>query len=380
MSRWTDLLEFVRGHAAEYSLTVYVEAPPADPAERTAWHVVVCREFGRIRQELEAALPEERLAFERCAEAFLDAVPTSRRLPQGASLAWFGASAGAVLALPLPVGVETRVYWATGPRVFPYLRAADGSGALVVQIDRQHLRITRWSDDRFEPLHRADVEPLGEVGSFTSAVPEPGFHQGTRGRSGKDEAERYRETEVARLINDAVARVKALATRGMVVLIGGGTAVAEALLAKLPETVADTSGLVRDLRMGPPEDAEQELREALHTVQARRQKQRAFELREAAAYSGRIATDFAIANRAAELGGVAELIIGDSAWQRRPAEIETLVQRAMLSGADVQWAEPSALDGTDGTGGADGANGLIAVLRIPTISLLELPQDDNGHD
>jgi hypothetical protein len=120
MSYVSDLLEFERTHRRERTLTIFVAAPPADPAKRTSWYASVCREFGHIRQHLVTTAAEDELAeFERCVEAFLDHMPTTGRATHAAAWVWFCTATSAELMIPLPTNVKTTVHWDIGPAVAP---------------------------------------------------------------------------------------------------------------------------------------------------------------------------------------------------------------------------------------------------------------------
>jgi len=115
----TTLLDFERAHRKERTLSVFVAAPPTDPARRTSWYASVCREFGFIRQRLTTAAADEQADFERCVEAFLDHMPLGNRATHAAAWVWFGTASGAELQIPLPAVVKTMVQWDIGPFVAP---------------------------------------------------------------------------------------------------------------------------------------------------------------------------------------------------------------------------------------------------------------------
>lgn len=120
MSYVSDLLEFERTHRRERTLTIFVAAPPTDPAKRTNWYASVCREFGYIRQHLATtATEDERADFERCVEAFLDHMPPGSRVTHAAAWVWIGTVTGAELMVPLPAGAKTTVHWDIGAFVAP---------------------------------------------------------------------------------------------------------------------------------------------------------------------------------------------------------------------------------------------------------------------
>jgi hypothetical protein len=120
MSHVSDLLDFERAHRNERTLSIFVAAPPADPARRTNWYAAVCREFGYIRHRLAAkATEDEQADFNQCVEAFLDHMPPGTRVTHAAAWVWFGTPSGAELMIPLTTSVQTTVVWDLGPHVAP---------------------------------------------------------------------------------------------------------------------------------------------------------------------------------------------------------------------------------------------------------------------
>jgi hypothetical protein len=66
-----DLLNFTREHRDELTLSVYVEAAPADPAARRNWRVRLRQGLADVRATLAHAPADEQDAFERCAASSL---------------------------------------------------------------------------------------------------------------------------------------------------------------------------------------------------------------------------------------------------------------------------------------------------------------------
>lgn len=355
-----DLLRFVRAHREELTLSVYVEATPSDPAERRNWRVVLRQQISAARDRLAAAPQEERDAFERCVEQVLDRLPADKAIPGGGSWAAFCAASGEAVDMTLPEGVETSVHWGLGARVVPYLRVAELEDALVVQLDRRHARLTRLHDGHFETLLEEEAEELDEVGPHMGEGPKQGFHSGTHGRSGTDEAQRAKREESERLQAALLRRVTAMADSGLPLLLGGAPESAAHFHKLLPAAFTDRSALAPGLRMEHPAESLPAVREALHALRTRHQEARLDALREMAHVNGRAAVGLEVASQAAERGAIAELIFSESAWKLHPQEIEHLVQRALADGAAVEWADPAVMRVLDGE-----ADGIVAGLRFP---------------
>ncbi len=326
MSLPTQLLEFLRAHRDELTLSVYIEAAPADPAARRNWRVRFRQGLSDVRSSLDSALRDERDAFERCAAAVLEQLPDGAEVG-GHGWACFATAGGDLLTIAMPEVAETSVTWGVGARVVPYLRSGADSDALVVWIDREHARIAHWHDGALEPK-----------ASFTAGHPaEPGT------------------------LAHAAQRVAALAAPAEPLLIGGVKEAAEQFIASLPAHLATRATTVPTLGMHSSDGAAAAaITEALREHDRSSHERRAQALREQAHVNGHAAVGIAPARSAADLGAIAELIFSERAWRQHPLEIEELVQRALAGGADVALvpAAPGApLDGD--------ADGVIAGLRFP---------------
>ena len=355
------LLDFVRAHRDELTLSVYIEAAPADPAARRNWRVRLRQGLNDVRDSLRSAPADEQDAFERCAAAVLACLPNGDA--EGTSLGWacFAAASGEHLCANLRDTTETAVSWGPGARVVPYLRVATEPSALVVQVDRLHARVGRWVEGVLEPLARFEAELTYETGSHMGDAPHPGFHGGTRGRTRTDEEQRMRTEASQKMLAQVRLRVVTLAGRHEPVLIGGASEAAGRLLDELPHPLAGRAMIVPDLAMQLSDGAAAPLiRAALHDFDTALRTRRVTELREMAHAHGRATMGLQPARAAADLGALAELIFSERAWRQHPQEIEELVQRALAEGAEVALAP--ALPDLPLDGDADG---VIAGLRFP---------------
>jgi hypothetical protein len=358
MSAWNNLLQFSRAHQGELTLSAYVAHAPADLNERRSWLVILRQQLAELRESLVTHSADEREAFEQSVARLFDALPTQGSMPRNTSWAYFCAAGGEELHFTLPPGVETSVYWSEGAHIVPFLRVAEPDDALVVQVDRQRARVSRLTADECVTTLDLGTEPIDEVGPFMGATARQGFHAGTRGRAGTDEAQRARREATERLHATLVRRIPALAEAGTPILIGGAPDAAQNVLEALPIPQRDYAVLVPELRMGPADSSLTELRDAVHALRAKRQLARVETLRDVAHANGRAAVGFEVAQRAADHHAIAELIFSEAAWHQHPAEIETLVQRALADGAHVEFAEPAVLTGAN-------SDGVIAGLRFP---------------
>jgi hypothetical protein len=360
MSAWNTLLSFTRAHQHELTLSVYIAASPADPSARQSWLVVLRHQLDRIRDELANRSAEEQAVFGRCVGRLFAKLPAQGTMPRDTAWAFFVAAGGAELQLSPPAGVETSASFGLGTQLVPFLRVAEPETALVVQVDRQAARLTPFREGTFGTPVLLEAEGIDEVGPVMSAAPKVGFHSGTRGRAGADEAQRQRREATERLHGTLIRRIGAMADANMPVVIGGMPESAAHVLEALPRALAARAVLAPELRMGAPEQGEALVHAALHTLRARQQHERIHALREMAHANGRAAVGLEVTREAAARGAIAELIFSDRAWRQHPAELEELVHMVLADGADVQWAEPAAVGLMDGP-----VDGIIAGLRFP---------------
>lgn len=357
MSAWPRLSEFLAANRHAPTLSVYLEAAPTDPAEGRAVSLRLREAIEQLRATDANRSREERDAIDACIADLIEAIPSAEHRSRRQGWAFFRTASGARLVIDAPAGVETSVAWGVGPRVVPFLRAAEPESALVVQVDRAHARIGLLHDATVDAIVELEADRVTDVGPHMSAGPAPGFHRGTHGRTGADEAQRQRREATERLLSTATRRVAALAEDALPIVLGGAAETVRHFVATLPHALARRTAIVESLRMGPPDAAVPEIREALRVLRQREQTAHIAELRDAAAAHGRAALGFEHARRAAEMDAIAELIFTDAAWRAHPAEIEALVHRALSSGASVEWTP---------LGDADAAqsDGIVAGLRF----------------
>ncbi|WKW11645.1 hypothetical protein Strain138_000902 [Pseudogemmatithrix spongiicola] len=357
MSAWPSLAQFLAANRHAPTLSVYLEAAPADPAEGRAVALRLREAIERLREPSTERPVAEREALEGCLAELIEAMPSAEHRSRRQGWAFFRTAAGAQLVIETPPRVETSAAWDIGPRVVPFLRAAEPESALLVQIDRARARLGLYHDGVVDAIVELEADRVSDVGPHMSAGPAPGFHRGTHGRAGADEAERQRRDASERLLVTTVRRVTALAEDALPVVVGGAVETVKRFVAALPRALADRTAVVATLRMGPADAAIPEIGEALRAMRQREQAAHLADLRDAAAARGRAALGFERAQRAAEVGAIAELIFSDTAWRAHPAEIEALVHRALTSGASVEWTP---LDDGD----APQADGVVAGLRF----------------
>lgn len=356
-----DLRRFVREHRDDLTLSVYVESPPPDPADRRNWRVLVRQGIAQARESLSDAPHEEQEAFERCAERVLERLPESFSPRGEGGWACFCTASGDLLDVSVPESDETSVAWGLGARVVPYLRVAEDDQALLVHIDREHARVARFDNGALRDLFSLESDPPHATTTHMGDSPRHGFHGGTRGVAATDDRQRQRREATERLFHQVARRLSTNGEARLPIVLAGTPETTAHFINTLPSAIAERCVVASSLHSGSSgAEVAGSVRAALRVLRSRAQAQKVSALQDAAYADGRAALGIEAASRAADHGAIAELIFSDRAWNENPKQIEALVQRALAEGADVTVADPATVDGANGDAG-----GVVAGLRFP---------------
>ena len=203
-------------------LSVYIDGSAADPAAQRAWRVQLDHSLDDLRRWLEGSPRAERDELERCVRR-LDTLLS--QLADGVGAPGWGAfitDDRVHDAQLLPAPTPTLAVWSTGPCIAPYVRSLKEWRPVIVLVgDARSVTIYRYRTSR---LDRVDVlhahHPIDHP-EHMGAPSDPGFHAGTRGRTGHDAAQRAQLQGRDRMLADAADRVRDLADPDGWILIGG---------------------------------------------------------------------------------------------------------------------------------------------------------------
>lgn len=356
-----DLRRFVREHREELTLSVYVGSTPPDPADRNNWQVLVRQGVAQARSSLADSPAEEQEAFERCAERVLAELPDSNSPRGDGGWACFCTASGAFLAIDVAESDETSVAWGLGVRIVPYLRAAREESALVVHLDREKARVSRFEQGNLRDLFTLDTDSPHAPSRHMRDTLRNGVHGGTRGIAATDDVQRQRQEATERLFHQVQRRLTNQPGEPLPIVLTGTPETTAHFINTLATPLADRCVVAPSLHPGSTgAEVSEAVRGALRVVRSRAQSQRVTDLHDSAYSDGRAALGIDDARRAADLGAIAELMFSDRAWKENPREIERLVQRALAEGADVTVANLGTVEGANGE-----ADGVVAGLRFP---------------
>jgi peptide subunit release factor 1 (eRF1) len=323
--------------------------------------VVLRQGIAREREALTRATRDERAAFEDCVTAVEARLPAGDEMPGVPGLACLCSAGGDMISEALPARVDSSVTWRDGPRILPYLSALAGTPpALVVMIDRQGASISRLVNGTLRAAESFESGATREAGPHMGDSPRPGFHGGTRGETQTDATQRQLREVRDRLVSETAHRLAVMANSGSFVVLGGASEATAHLFSSLAPALATRTVIAEDLHLQTPATAIPGLaREALAPVVAAWQERHFEELQRRAHANGHAAFGFEALAAAAELGAIEELILSDTLCREREAALEPMVQQAIVDGASIALAAPSAAAMLDAECG-----GAVAKLRF----------------
>jgi hypothetical protein len=232
-----QLLERERSFRDIKTLSVYVTGWSDDPAQRDAWRIELKNALEKRREALRNASHTEREAYDACVahlRKHLDTVPGVLGDP-----GWVGfvTPDGVQHAEEVPLALPTRVDWGEGIQLAPYIRVLKQSvPAVVAVVDAREARVYRYGGDRLRKLATLHSHKHVEAPEHMGATPRLGFHPGTRGASGADEADRARLAGRAQMLRELTERMLLESRPGGWMLIGGIPEVVDAAFNALPES------------------------------------------------------------------------------------------------------------------------------------------------
>lgn len=361
MLKQTELARIARELHGAKVLTVYVANQPENPAERTAWRRALADGLDGVRRAARGAPHAERHALDACIHAVESELSRFTEGLPAHGWAAFATPDGVRYSELLPVAPPPMIVWQDGVRIAPYLAARDNRLTAVVSVmDSRQARVYRFDDGSLEKLDtvraHATVGPVEHMGY----PPSVGFHTGTRGSTGADEAQRELLIGRQHMIAELVQRLTDLSAPNACVLIGGIPEVAIAALAALPQAVqhrahravgldihARDSEIAAAALAGAASLRDAEDLAAIDDVLARW------------AAAGQAVVGAAPIRDALQSGAVSHLYMTRAFIVRRAMDAENLAMAALDQGAPVQVVGGDAAVRLD----ADG-EGLAAALRF----------------
>lgn len=185
-------------------LTVYLDGTATDPAQQRSWRVQLDQGLDNLRTWLNGSDHSERESFEQCVrmlEKELEVFTANVRMPGWAAFITADRVHEASL---LPVVMPTQAVWSTGASVAPYMRALkETRPVVVVHVDSTRADVHKYYLGKLERVTTLRAYHTVMKPSHMGDAPRVGFHAGTRGDTGHDEAQRSLLAGTKRMLSDA---------------------------------------------------------------------------------------------------------------------------------------------------------------------------------
>jgi hypothetical protein len=352
MLNYRELIDFERSVRDRTILSVYVNGDVNDPARQRQWQLQLRHAFDDIERWLADAPHADREAFRACratAAARLESFEATVGAPGWVA---FIASGEILFEGTLPVAMPTFAAWSTGACVSPYIRAIKETRPVIVAVvDARKTRLLRYALRETEPIGTVRAHVTVEQMSHMSAPARPGFHTGTRGSTGADEAQRELREGTARMLAEAVQRIEKLAGHGEWIVVGGIHNVASAAVARLSPRLARHAMITPlDVHASDAEIADA-ARRCASTLRNADDLVRVSEALQDAERHARGAAGLVDTRRALEEKRVRELLFTTAFAEHNAADVNAAVRLAFDNGATVEHVSGEAADRLQLAGG-----------------------------
>ena len=334
-------------------LSVFLPQVLQDPAQRHGWRVALNDAIRGITSAQEAASHEERGNLAAALEQLEHEIERiGGRVSTSGWIGYIGAGR-TWLASPLRITPPLLVHWGLGIRVAPLLPALHEPPPVAVGIvESGNADVYRWDGaelTRVDTLHaHAHTEPVTHMG----ATPRQGFHSGTRGRTGHDQAERERLVGHHRMVRTLVERLTEVAgPRGWILLGGAPAARHDAWLA-LANRGQGAARELAELHLGAtPFEVAQRVADGVKRMQDDADERRVEAVLDASAAGGRGVCGISPTLSALSAGVVNEVLLSAQLVTASPMEAERVVGKALQAGVRVTCVSARAAELLDARAG-----------------------------
>lgn len=355
----TELVALERSLRDAPVLSVYIDGTAHDPAIQRAWRLQLDHALDDLRTWLADSSHDERARFAKCVallEEQLGAFTGGIGAPGWAA---FITSDGVRHAELVPVPMPTMAVWSTGPSIAPYVRALKQLRPVIVAVmDARKVALYRYQAGQAERVETLHAQHVVEAPSHMGDAPRPGFHPGTRGSTGQDEAQRSLLEGTRRMLHDFAERALSLAGSEGWILLGGiprVTAHAAEMLSPVAERVLRLESLDAHASAAEVAEAARVGASSLRTAADARQIGEIF----GQADAGRLGVTGALpTQRALEQACVRALCVSERFVLDHAAEAEAAVRQALEQDAAVEEVTGAAAERLDARGG------IAALLRF----------------
>lgn len=369
-----ELVALERSLRDKTVLSAYVNGESRDPAKRRRWRLDLRHALDAIEKRLERAPHAERELFARCRKQLEEKLADYTGAIRSPGWVGFVTAEGVAYGEAVPVPVPTLATWDKHALVVPYIRALkEATPVLVAVVDHRKARVFRYLGHQVEKLKtlraHVPVEPPQHMGK----PPKLGFHTGTRGSTGTDEAQRELREGTNRMLAELVSYLEEQAGSEAWIVVGGIPVVAEALLDRLPRALRERTTHVPAMDVHDTQARIGEYaREAASRMRAALDAKKVQEALDAANGDGRGVQGTQATLRALREGRVHELYLTLAYLEKQPDEADEAVRLAFDTSALVEHVSGEAAQLLDAAGGIAGR------LRYPESVLTEVGEESAG--
>ncbi len=334
-------------------LTVYLDGTATDPAGQRSWRVHLEQSLQNLRAWLDGSDHSERENFEKCIRLLeKELEPFTENVPMHGWAAFITAD-GVREASLLPVGMPTQAVWSTGVSVAPYMRALkETRPVVVVHADSTRADVYKYYLGKIERVKTLRAYHTVMKPSHMGDAPRVGFHAGTRGDTGHDEAQRSLLVGTTRMLSDAAERAILVAGDDGWIVTGGIPQVslhlADMLAARAPDRVLHDDSL--DIHASKA-DLAAAARAAASKLRNTMDGARVAEILETSNATGLGAMGPAATRETLDQRRVRELYLTHHFLENHAAAAEDAVRSAIEQGALVEEVSGAAAEHLDAHGG-----------------------------
>lgn len=353
MMTLTQLSALHRSLHDELVLSVYVDGTATDFSIQHLWRTQLDNALTDIREWLAGSRHTEREDFEKCAHLLDETVAPFKHGFGAPGFVSFITRNGVVESHILPVPVPTLAVWSTGPAIAPYMRTMKETRPVtVILADSSKAELYRYTAGKIEKLDTVRSHHVVQPPSHMGGPPRQGFHTGTRGRTGKDAAQRSLLEGRDQMVEEVVKRVLAASEENGFIMVGGIKGVAKRIIAHLDASVAgralELKGL--DIHASNAQIADA-VKAAASELRATFDTRRIAEIADQAAAGGLGALGPEETRLALEQASVRDLYLTHKYLEDHAAEAEDAVRAALDQHASVEEVSHEAADDLQRVGG-----------------------------
>ena len=240
MLNTSQLVSLERSLRDKRVLSVYLDGTAKDPAKQRMWRVQLDHGLNDLRAWLAGSPHTEREELEQCVRLLNEELAAFSGNIGAPGWAAFITADRVYEASRVPVAMPTQAVWSTGACVAPYMRALkELRPVALVLADSTRADVYRYHLSTLEKVETVRAHHAVMAPSHMGDAPRSGFHSGTRGATGRDEAQRSLLEGTNRMVANAAERVMRVAGNDGWIVTGGIPEVSRQLATELEALAPD---------------------------------------------------------------------------------------------------------------------------------------------